>query len=122
MKQIFDVFLESKLPTVDWNSFENLRDGDCHNFVFHIEIMTDKNLIAPAGNTGMGIVRTLEGDYSTSIIPWRLTSDGHDFANALAKPSILERIQTSFKKEGISTVISISKKLIEKQISKLIEE
>jgi hypothetical protein len=120
--KILETFLENELPTLDWKSFDGLRGADDHKFVFHIEIMVDKGLIIGAlKNKSIGISRTYN-DYIISVVPWRLTSDGHDFANALTKPSILSTIQKKFKDEGLSAVISISKKIAEKQALKLLEE
>jgi hypothetical protein len=122
VEKILESFLENDLPTLDWKSFEELRGDDEHKFVFHIEIMVDKGLIIGALKDGsIGISRAYN-DYIISVIPWRLTSDGHDFANALTKPSVLSTIQEKFKEEGLSAVIGISKKIAEKQALKLLEE
>ena len=122
VEKILESFLDNKLPTMDWESFENLRGNDNHKFVFHIEIMVDKGLIIGALDDGdIGITRTYD-DYVISVVPWRLTSEGHDFANALTKPSVLSTIQDKFKQEGLSAVIGISKKIAEKQAMKLLEE
>jgi len=48
IKKIFEVFLESDLPTVDWDSFSKIREKDEHKFVFHIKIMVDKALMEGA--------------------------------------------------------------------------
>ena len=122
IENILEVFLESELPTVDWESFSKIRNNDEHKFVFHIEIMVDKRLIVGALKDGkIGINRTYN-DYIISIVPWRLTADGHDLANAITKPSILAIIQNKFKQEGLSAVIGIAKKIAEKQALKLLEE
>ena len=122
VEKILEAFLDSELPTMNWKSFEMLRADDDHKFVFHIEIMVDKGLIVGALKSGdIGISRT-HSDYIISIVPWRLTSDGHDFANALTKPSVLATIQNKFKEEGLSAVIGIAKKIAEKQALKLLEE
>jgi len=122
VEKILEVFLESEKPTVDWNSFLSIIRGNDDKFIFHILILVDKNLIAAAHSDGrIGIQRNYS-EYNVSIVPWRLTSDGHDFANALAKPGVLTTIQEKFKAEGLSAVIGISKKIVEKQAMKLLDE
>ena len=55
-----------------------------------------------------------------SILPWRLTADGHDFASAITKPSVLQVVQEKFKSDGLAIVIDVVKKIVEKQAEKLI--
>lgn len=121
LKDIFNVFLTCELPTVDWDSFTSLRNGDDDKFVFHIEILVDKALIEGDLSDGsIGITRTFTGNYSVSIVPWRLTANGHDFAASITKPSVLATIKEKFKSEGISVVIDVAKKVAEKQAEKLL--
>jgi hypothetical protein len=55
-------------------------------------------------------------------MPWRITSEGYDFAAALNKPNVLSVIKDKFQKEGLSAVIDISKKIAAKQATKLLDE
>ena len=123
LSNILEFFLNSKLPTVDWDSFKKLHEVDEHKFVFHIKLMHDKELIVGNINKNeLGINQDFNSEeYYISIIPWRLTLDGHDFANILAKPNILATIKDKFKDEGLSAVIGISKKIAEKQALKLLD-
>lgn len=125
LSRILDVFLEAAAPTVTYKNFEDLRQGDDgeHRFVFHIEILVDKELIVSVlENPKIGIKRDGQGNYMISIVPWRLTADGHDFASALIKPTILAKVKEKFAKEGLSAVIDIVKKLGEKQAEKYLGE
>jgi hypothetical protein len=125
MSKILDVFLEASTPTVTWDDFEPLREGSDegeHRFVFHIEILADKGLVVGGLDDGSIGIQRNSGEYLVSVIPWRLTADGHDFAAALVKPGILDRIKEKFQKEALSTVIEIAKKLAEKQAEKLLGE
>lgn len=122
IENILEVFLNSETPTVDWNDFESLRGDDDHKFVFHVEIMVDKELIKSTLQNGdIGITRTAHS-YIVSVVAWRLTAEGHDFASAITKPNILATIKEKFQKEGLSAVIDISKKIAAKQINKLLDE
>jgi len=120
--EIFNIFLESERPTANWNDFKDIIGDDEHKFVFHIEIMVDRFLIASTLENGsIGIMRTNSG-YAVGIVEWRLTAEGHDFAAALTKPSILDTIKGKFQQEGLSAVIDIAKKIVSKQAERLLEE
>ncbi|WP_448646919.1 hypothetical protein [Pseudomonas mohnii] len=120
LKLILDVFLESERPTVDWESFRSFHEVSEDKFVFHIEICADKDLIMGAlKDRSIGISRG-HNEYYVSVIPWRLSASGHDFAAALNKPSIMGVIKERFQTEGLSAVIDIAKKLVENQAERLI--
>ena len=122
LKKILDICLDSELPTVDWDSFKALTSEDEHKFVFHLEIMADKNLIESClQSDSMGIERSYDG-YGVCVIPWRLTADGHDFASSLTKPGVLTTVKERFKTEGLSVVIDIAKSIASKQAEKLLDE
>jgi hypothetical protein len=120
IEKILEIFLDSDVPTVNWRNFESLRGNDDHKFVFHIEIMVDKDLIASTLENGSIGIRRTAHDYTISIVNWRLTAEGHDFASAITKPSVLSTIKEQFQKEGLSVVINLTKKIAEKQAEKLL--
>jgi len=124
ISKILDVFLESNSPTVNWGSFSSLHEGEENEdkFVFHIKILQDKNLIASRTVTEDLGIKNINGEYLISIVPWRLTSDGHDFASAITKPSVLSTIKDKFKKEGFSIIIDIAKIMAVKQAEKLLDK
>jgi hypothetical protein len=125
LSKLLDVFLEAPRPTVTWDDFEALReDGDDgeHRFVFHIEILADKALVVGDLDDGSIGIQRNAGEYLVSIIPWRLTAEGHDFAAALVKPGILAKVKDKFAKEGLSAVMDIVKRLAEKQAQKYLGE
>lgn len=63
LKKLLDVFLNSEAPTVNWKSFENLRNGDKNKFVFHIKILEDKKLIEGAiREKSLGIIKDFNSD------------------------------------------------------------
>jgi len=116
IKSILDIFLESKKPTVDLNTFRSLHEANEDNFIFHVEICADKGLITGAfKDRSIGISLGHDG-YYCSVVPWRLTADGHDFAAALNKPSIMGILKEKLKAESLSVVISVTKKLAERLV------
>jgi hypothetical protein len=127
LNEIFKVFLDSEAPTVDWESFEELRNnnGNNDNFIFHIRLLSDGGLIANTNGESsvesLGILPTAF-DYVISITPWRLTLNGHDFANKLAKPEVLSVIKDKFKKDGLSTVMEVATEIVKQIANKKLEE
>jgi hypothetical protein len=127
INEILTVFVESEQSTVDVDSFVELYEKDKQKLAHHLIIMEEKNLVIGAfANRKMGIDIEYDGHKDcyefTSGMPWRITSNGHDFAAALNKPNILEAIKDKFQKEGISVVIDIAKKIAVKQATKLLDE
>ncbi len=102
LQKILDVFLESELPTVTWNSFPKELVEDEHKMVFHLEILFDKGVIQSLHEYGKsGIHRSTHSDeYTISISDWRLTADGHDFASALSKPDVISEISSKFREQS----------------------
>ena len=124
MKKILEVFLNSKEPTVNLNSFSDLVESDDQKFAYHLIIMSEKGLITGAmRNHNMGIELEQDDRYDfVSGVPWRLTPAGHDFASALTKPGVIETIQSKFKEEGLSFVIDMTKQIGKKRVEKLAKE
>lgn len=122
LKELLDVFLKSEEPTVNWKSFESLRNGDKNKLVFHIKILEDKKLIEGAlREKSLGIIKDFNSSkYIISVVPWRLTADGHDFAVSLNKPTVLTTIKEKFQTEGLSVVIDVVKTIVSKQAEKLL--
>lgn len=121
--KIFNVFLEAETPTVDWEAFEDLRDGELYDdkFIFHIRLLSETHLISDeqgdSSLESLGILPTAT-NYVISIIPWRLTSEGHSFSSEITKPDILTTIKEKFKTEGFSMVVDVAKQLIQKEVEK----
>ena len=98
IKNLLDVFPDSEVPTVDYESFKHFHQPieNEHKFVFHIEILGDKALIA-SSSEDFGILGFKgEQGYDYIDVPWRLTAASHDFAAALDKPTVLEAIKGKF--------------------------
>ena len=120
--KILNVFLEAETPTVDWEAFEDLRDGTLYDkFIFHIRLLSEKHLISDEQGDStlesLGFIPTMTG-YVISIIPWRLTSEGHSFSSEITKPATLTTIKEKFKNEGFPVVVDILKQLTQKQLDK----
>ena len=127
INEILIKFVESEESTIDFKSFTKLNESNSQKLAHHIIIMEEKKLITGAFSHGkLGInLDYIDGKdvYKfTNGMPWRITSEGYDFAAALNKPDVLNVIINRFQKEGLSAVIDISKKIAVKQVTKLLDE
>ncbi|GIV29814.1 MAG: hypothetical protein KatS3mg028_0880 [Bacteroidia bacterium] len=88
-------------------------DIDSEIFIFHIQILYDKNVIANEyEERGIGFSRGGNGLPYWQIVNLRLTATGHDFIVSLKNKEVWTRLQKDFKNTGLSTLLDISKKLL----------
>ncbi|WP_261859256.1 hypothetical protein [Photobacterium sanguinicancri] len=122
MKKLLDVFLEHPVPTVNLDDLSELKDIGEHKFVHHMEILIDKGLICSVWPDSSLNFSRRHDKYKYPNSPIRLTADGHDFASELERPDTLKVITGRFKKEGLSVVIDVAKKLAKSRIEKELEK
>jgi hypothetical protein len=131
IKSLLDVALENDHPDfrIDHEDIKSLWSGDdekLNKLVFHMEILEDQNLIENSINSnGIGFRRMSNGQFIVSIIPLRLTAQGHQFASDLTKPGVIEQLTTSFKdagpSEAVKVVFALGKKALEKKLEGIME-
>lgn len=125
LSNILSKFLDSPDPNIDFHSFGEEIGKDSNKFFFHLIILADKGLVCSATKepSNIGVrYNGNNGEYDYWITPLRLTAAGHDFADAITKPSINETIIGKFKDEGFSAVIDIAKKLALKRAEEMFED
>lgn len=135
VKALLEVFLNAETTTVNLDDFPMLDYSDAETpeqekeqrrFVFHMEILEDGAFIETTNDTsGSIVVQRLSGDqYTWQRIPLRLTATGHDFAAALTKPGIFEKLRDEFADEGpgafAKAAIALGVKMAEKKLRNLI--
>lgn len=127
ISEILAKFVESEKSIVDINDFVELYEQDSQKLAHHMIIMQEKRLITGAfSHGGLGIdLEYREGkdiyEFAADT-PWRITSEGYDFAAALNKPTVLSEIKTRFQKEGLSVVIDVANKIATKQATKYLDD
>jgi hypothetical protein len=97
-------------------------EDDQDKFAFHVDLLGDKALIVDRTEQCVHIKKNSH-DYVFAIADWRLTAEGHEFASALVKPTVLTTIKEKFQDEGFTAVIDVAKqigvKLLEKKLNDL---
>jgi hypothetical protein len=100
-------------------------------FIFHIQILMDNRLISDrnlqlTGLDSIGITMDVDGPPLILDKDIRLTQKGHDFANALAKVEVFEKLKTEFKDAPFKVIFDGSQKLLQhffkKKLNEIIDE
>jgi len=93
-------------------------DIDSEEFIFHLQILSDKGIIQNELDidSGIGLSRTGGGNPHWRVVNLRLTASGHDFIESLKNKEIWGKLQTDFKNTGITTLLDVSKKLLVKYL------
>ena len=122
LKGMLGAFESAEFPTTDINElankgFKNSEDA----FVFHLQILEDQDFVQGEQGHGLGYTKGAGGDIFWSVVPLRLTAQGHDFIEALNNSQVWDTIKTEFKDASIGTLWKVSKGLLEGYTKKKIE-
>lgn len=123
LKRLLETCQASEKPTFD---IEDLKaDGFDYNdkqFEFHMAILVDQGFIEQDdGDPGFGLAKSLDGFLSWSVLPLRLTASGHQFIEALSNKEVWAAIKSGFKDASITTLKTVSLKLLEGYAKKKID-
>tara|TARA_Y100000310_G_scaffold276696_1_gene294053 strand:+ start:66 stop:509 length:444 start_codon:yes stop_codon:yes gene_type:complete len=96
-------------------------------FVFHMQILMDNRLISDrnlhlSGLDSIGITMGISGPPLIIDKDIRLTQAGHDFANALDKQEVFEKLKTEFKDAPFKVVFDGSQKLLQHYFKKKLND
>lgn len=97
-------------------------DYTTDEFLFHMRLLDDQGLIGqPDGDYGFGLLVGADGHKSWSVIPLRLTSDGHAFLETLENKEVWNTVKSGFKDVSIGTLVDVSRKLFDGYVHKKID-
>ena len=124
LKGLLEACQKSEKPTFDIEDLEKAGlDYSEPSFEFHMRILTDQGFIEQDdGDSGFGLTKSLDGFQSWSVLPLRLTASGHQFIEALENKEVWETIKTGFKDASITTLKTVSMKLLEAYTTKKIQQ
>lgn len=128
LKGLLEAFEASDKPLTDIMLLNKLGFSyEEDTFVFHMDILLDKGLIeSKSTRGGIGYQLLSDGDRSWSVIPLRLTAQGHEFISSLHEPDVWKNIQENFKNSSIDTIKSVAKDLAKgfakKKVTELLSE
>jgi len=123
LKRLLEAFLDFERPSINIEDLKSLGfDYEQDIFVFHLQILNDKGLVEQMdGDRGFGLTIGCDGFYSWSVLPLRLTAEGHEFAEALSNKEVWNTIKSNFKDASIDGLMSVSKQLVEGYLKKKVE-
>ena len=123
LKGLLEAFENSETPTTD---IERLQEHGFSyqkdDFIFHLQILNDQHLIERESGAGLGYTKGADGHICWSVVPLRLTSQGHDFIEALRNNEVWNTIKSEFKEASIGTLWKVSKDLLDGYTKKKIKE
>jgi len=90
-------------------------------FIFHLRILADQKFVEGEKGVGLGYSIGANSNVSWSVVPLRLTAEGHEFIEALQNREVWNTIKSDFKDASISTLWDVSKELLEGYTKKKIE-
>jgi hypothetical protein len=107
---LLDVFEEFPEPAMDVQDIE--RAGIPYNsqeFYFHLRLLNDDGFIEREdADRGIGVDRSADGMYQWSVLPLRLTSAGHTFAQAMRSDTGFAAVKKSFVGSSLSLMRDIA--------------
>lgn len=106
IKKILTAFLDSPEPVTDIDELE--KQGlsyESPEFYFHLRLLNDQGFVERDDDEpGLGVDRSLDGQYSWSVIPLRLTAAGHEFAEALGDNRAFEAVKKSLVSSSLGVM------------------
>jgi hypothetical protein len=110
IKKLLVAFQESPDPTTDINELnERGLSYTTPEFYFHLRLMNDQGFVeAESSSDGLGVKRSLDGQYQWSSIPLRLTAPGHEFAEAMNNNKAFETVKKSLVSSSIGIMRDIA--------------
>lgn len=109
-RQLLTAFENSPEPTT--SIFElKLHGFDylSNEFYFHLRLLNDGGFVEREDREpGIGVERSIDGLYSWSDLPLRLTASGHEFAAAMENEHGFQAVKKSLVKSSLSMMRDIA--------------
>jgi hypothetical protein len=119
-KKLLEAFEDSPEPTTDIDELQSRGlDYRTPEFYFHLRLLNDNGFVERDDEEpGIGVSRSLDGNYSWAAIPLRLTADGHTFAEAMRSNSGFQAVRNSLVKSSLSIMRDIAVAAFKAEIAK----
>ena len=123
LKGLLEAFQAAEHPTTDIDQLKAQGfDYEEDRFIFHLQILNDENLVEGENSYHLGMKKGADGHVCWSLVPLRLTAQGHSFIEALQNDDVWTSIKSGFKNASIETLVNVSKNLMEGFLKKKINE
>lgn len=123
LKGLLEAFEASGEPHTDIRKLQEAGfDYSTYEFLFHMRLLDDRNLIARTdGKYGIGFFEAADDGGAWGVLPLRLTASGHDFLDALRNKEVWNTVKAGFKDASIGTLVDVSRRLLDGFIQKKID-
>jgi hypothetical protein len=120
LKHLLEIARRSPRPTFTIEDFDEAGvPHDTDAFEFHMQIINEQRLIVQDdGDYGFGMVKSIDGFRSWSVLPLRLSADGHEFIEALENVDVWTTIKRDFRDASIKTLKDVGLQLLEGYVKK----
>ncbi|SOE97611.1 Hypothetical protein SAMN05414139_10756 [Burkholderia sp. D7] len=110
IKRMIDIVLDHPRPTFTIEDFDEAGlSYRTPEFEFHMKLFNDQQLIEQDdGDAGFGLFKSIDGHASWSVLPLRLTSKGHDFAEAISEKSVWDKVKKELPGAAMSSLVTVS--------------
>ncbi|WP_201700323.1 DUF2513 domain-containing protein [Paraburkholderia hiiakae] len=107
---MIDIILSHPSPTFAIEDFDDAGlSFQTAEFEFHMKHFEDQGLIEQDdGDRGFGLTKSVDGYASWSVLPLRLTSKGHDFAEAVSEKTVWDKVRTELPGAAMSSLVTVS--------------
>ncbi len=124
LKGLLEAFEASEEPHTDIIELQGRGfDYEDDKFIFHMRLLEDRCLITRTdGDSGFGSVESLDGMVHWAVMPLRLTSNGHDFIDALRNQEVWSTLKNGFKDASMGTLVTVSKELLNRVLQKQLDK
>jgi repressor of nif and glnA expression len=114
LKGMLQAFEAAKGPTTDIRELKALGyDYEEKAFIFHLRLLHEQGFVKSVKGHGLGINIAADGCTMWSVIPLRLTAQGHEFLEALSNSTVWDIVKTKFKDASIGTLALAAKLALE---------
>lgn len=119
-KKLLEAFEDSPEPTTDIRELQRLGlDYETPAFYFHLRLLNDGGFVERDDEeSGLGVDRSADGGLYWSVIPLRLTADGHTFTEALLSHSGFQAVKDSLVKSSLSIMRDIAVAAFKSELAK----
>jgi hypothetical protein len=110
IKRLLTAFESSPSP---WTDIRELTQQDPaieadDDFAFHLALLGDSGLVVGSSDPSqLGIGLSGDRDPYVSVVPLRLTQQGHDLAMALSLPATSTRVMKTIAETGLSAATQV---------------
>ena len=110
VKRLVEFMLNHPSPTFTIEDFDNAElSYQTPEFEFHMKLFDDQRLIEQDdGDAGFGLIIGMDGFASWSVLPLRLTSRGHDFAEAVSEKAVWEKVSRELPGIAMTSLVNVS--------------